>query len=225
MELTTLSTGSSGNCYILKSANGKFCVLDCGVRFKDITKSTQFGSFTNLDFVFVTHSHHDHNMSMKDFALSGVDIISYENITSNKTIEIGQWVLYPFPVAHNALNYGVIIYDKFENKKLVYATDFVSMPKIQNVDYWLYEINYDQFTVDKLIETQDLEDLHVANNIKYHNSLESAVEYFSGLNNKPKLVVACHLSNIGGCDKNILYRMRPLCDKIEIATKNKTIKF
>ncbi len=167
----------------------------------------------------------DHSLSLKDFALSGVEIVSYENIISNKPIKIGQWVLYPFPVAHNALNYGVIIYDTFEKKKMVYATDFVSMPKIQNVDYWLYEINYDKFTVDKLIDTQDLEDLHVANNIKYHNSLESAVEYFSGLNNKPKLVVACHLSNIGGCDKNILYKMRPLCDKVEIATKNKTINF
>lgn len=151
--------------------------------------------------------------------------MSYENIISNKTIQIGQWILYPFPVAHNALNYGIIIYDTFEKKKLVYATDFVSMPKIQNVDYWLYEINYDEFTVDKLIETQDLEELHVANNVKYHNSLESAVEYFSGINNKPKLIVACHLSNIGGCDKNIIRQMKPLCDRIEIATKNKTIKF
>lgn len=169
--------------------------------------------------------HHDHSLSLKDFALTGVEIVSYENITSNKAIQIGQWILYPFPVEHNVLNYGIIIYDTFENKKMVYVTDFVSMPKIQNVDYWLYEINYDEFTVDKLIETQDLEELHVANNVKYHNSLESAVEYFSGLNNKPKLIVACHLSNIGGCDKNIVRQMKLLCDRIEIATKNKTIKF
>lgn len=151
--------------------------------------------------------------------------MSYENITSNKAVKIGQWTIYPFPVVHNALNYGIIIYDSVENKKLVYATDFVSMPKIQNVDYWLYEINYDKETVDKLVDTQDLEELHVANNIKYHNSLESAVEYFSNLNNKPKLIIACHLSNIGGCDKNILNKIKPLCDKVEIATKNKTIKF
>ena len=169
--------------------------------------------------------HKDHSLSLKDFALSGVEIVSYENITSNKTIQIGQWVLYPFPVAHNALNYGVIIYDTFEKKKLVYATDFVSMPKIQNVDYWLYEINYDEFTINKLIETQDLEELHVANNVKYHNSLESAVKYFSELSNKPKLIVACHLSNIGGCDKNIIKQMRPLCDRIEIAVKNKITRF
>lgn len=108
---------------------------------------------------------------------------------------------------------------------MVYATDFVKMPLIQGVDYWLYEINYDEFTVDKLIETKNLEELHVANNVKYHNSLESAIEYFSKLKQKPKLLVACHLSNISGCDKNILREMKPLVDRVEIATKNKTIKF
>lgn len=225
MELTTLSTGSRGNCYILKSSNGRFCILDCGLKLKEITSSSAFGKFMDCDFAFCSHEHKDHSLSLEDFEKSGIDCISYKNIQSGKTIKFGQWVIYPFPVAHNALNYGAIILDKSENKKIVYATDFVSMPKIQNVDYWLYEINYDEFTVNKLIDTQDLEDLHVANNIKYHNSLESAVEYFSGLNNKPKLVVACHLSNIGGCDKNILYKMKRLCDRIKIATKNKTIKF
>ena len=169
--------------------------------------------------------HHDHNASLEDFKLTGIEILSYENLVAGKLIKVGQWQIYPFTVEHNALNYGAIIYDTVENKKMVYATDFVKMPLIQNVDYWLYEINYDEFTVDKLIETKDLEELHVANNVKYHNSLESAIEYFSKLKQKPKLLVACHLSNIGGCDKNILREMQPLVDKVEIATKNKTIKF
>lgn len=225
MELTTLSTGSKGNCYILKSNNGNFCVIDCGIKFRDITNSESFGGFNKLDFIFVSHAHHDHNASLEDFKRSGVDIISYENIVSNTPTKIGQWTIYPFPVLHNALNYGAIIYDNFENKRMVYVTDFIKMPLIQNVDYWLYEINYDEFTIDKLIETKDLEDLHIANNVKYHNSLENAVKYFSSLNNKPKLLIACHLSNIGGCDKNILQQMKPLVDKVEIATKNKTIKF
>ena len=157
--------------------------------------------------------------------MSGVDCISYKSIVPRKKIEIGQWEITPFTVLHNAVNYGIIIYDKFENKKMVYATDFIKMPKIQGVDYWLYEINYDQFTIDKLIDTKDLDKLHIANNVKYHNSLEDAVEYFKSIKSKPKLVVACHLSNIGGCDKNILRDMKPLCNRIEIAKKNKTIRF
>lgn len=57
MEITTLATGSRGNCHILKSSNGRFCVLDCGIKFKDITSSTAFNSFMNCDFVFASHDH------------------------------------------------------------------------------------------------------------------------------------------------------------------------
>ena len=108
---------------------------------------------------------------------------------------------------------------------MVYATDFVKIPPIENVDYWLYEINYDEFTVDKLIDSRDLEQLHIANNVKYHNSLENAVAYFEALKTRPKLVIACHLSNMGGCAENIIHSMKPLCDRIEIAKKNKTFEF
>ena len=225
MKLTTLSSNSKGNCHILKSSNGKFCILDCGIKFKDITSSKEFSSFQDLDFVFSSHIHLDHSKSLKDFALTGVEIVSYENIEPRKPINIGQWTLIPFPVLHNVPNYGLIIYDNYEQKRIVYATDFVKLPKIVNTDYWIYEINYDEFNVNKIIEKQEIEDLHIANNVKYHNSLESAIEYFSELGNKPKLIIACHLSNMGGCEENILREMQPLCDQIEIAKKNKTIKF
>lgn len=225
MEITTLGTGSKGNCYILKSNNGRFCVLDCGLKFKDITSNDHFDSFKNLDFLFVTHEHKDHSLSLKDFERSGVECITYENTIPKQKIEIGQWIIFPFAVIHNALNYGAIIYDKYEQKKIVYVTDFTKMPKIDNVDYWLYEINYDMETANQIIDKKDLEDLHIANNIKYHNSLENAMEYFENCTNKPKLIVACHLSNMGGCDKKILTRMQIFCENIKISRKNETIIF
>lgn len=55
MELTTLATGSRGNCYILSSISGKKCILDCGIKFKDITKNIP--TFKNVDFVYCSHSH------------------------------------------------------------------------------------------------------------------------------------------------------------------------
>ena len=225
MELTTISTGSRGNSYILKSGNGKFCLLDCGVKFKDITSHEKFGSFTDLDFAFTSHEHQDHALSLNEFKLSGCEIVSYENIKPQQRLEIGQWVLLPFVVKHNTLNYGVIIYDKHEKKTMCYATDFTEMPKLKNVDYWLYEINYDEFTVDKVIDNQDITKIHVANNIKFHNSLENATQYFATLKNIPKLIVVCHISNMGGTKERIQKEMSELCDRVEIATKNKIIEF
>lgn len=57
MKVVTLSSGSKGNNYILQSDNGKFCILDCGLKFEDITNSKYFNSFSKLDFVFCSHIH------------------------------------------------------------------------------------------------------------------------------------------------------------------------
>lgn len=225
MELTTLASSSRGNCYILKSNTGRFCLLDCGLKFESITNSKYFSSFSKLDFVFVSHEHKDHSKSLIDFENSGVECLSYKNLLGVSRVVIGDWIICPFPVKHNVENYGAIIYNKLEDKKIVYATDFVEMPKIQNVDYWLYEINYDEFTVDKIIDSQDISKLHVANNIQWHNSLENALEYFKSLNNRPKLIIACHTSEMGGTKELIKKRLSKLCDRVEIATRNQVIEF
>lgn len=218
MKLKVLSTGSKGNSYILTSSNGKYCILDCGISFNDIKKNMT--SFKDLDFVFTSHIHQDHSKALKDFELSGCKCISYKNITCTK-IEIGQWTLVPFRVIHNELNYGVIIYDSYENKKIVYATDFSSMPIIKNVDNWLYEINYDEFTVNKLVENGNF--LHLSNNIHFHNSLENAVKYFEKIG-KVNTLIACHLSNIGGTKERIENTMHNYAKHLYIAKKGEVIE-
>lgn len=225
MKLVTLSTGSKGNSYILQSNNGKFCVLDCGIKFQDITNNENFNGFRNLDFVFCSHIHEDHSRSLEDFKNSGCEIISYENPRLNETIVIGQWRLRMFHVKHNAENYGIIIHDTNENKTFCYVTDFTEMPKIEKVDYWLYEINYDEFTVNKLIDEKDISKLHIANNIQFHNSLENSQEYFGNLKTKPKLIIACHKSNMGGLAENIENGMKDFCDRIVVAKKNLVVEF
>lgn len=57
MKMSVLSSGSQGNSYLIQSSNEKFCVLDCGIKFQDITNNENFNGFKNLDFVFVSHYH------------------------------------------------------------------------------------------------------------------------------------------------------------------------
>lgn len=57
MDVITLATGSTGNCYFVKDNNGKTVILDCGIKFKDITHHPEFPKFKDIDFVFVSHSH------------------------------------------------------------------------------------------------------------------------------------------------------------------------
>lgn len=55
MRIITLGSGSTGNCYLLE-LNNKTIVLDCGLKFEDITKDINFPKFRNISFVFVSHS-------------------------------------------------------------------------------------------------------------------------------------------------------------------------
>jgi hypothetical protein len=224
LNLTVLASGSSGNSYILKSSNGKFIILDCGVKFKNITSNLSFNGFTNLDFVFISHIHHDHSASQQDFKNSGCEMVTYENIKSYEVREIGQWKIQCFPAKHNALNYGILIYDNVDKKLFCYATDFSEIPLIRNIDYWLYEINYSNEIAENQLINLQIEMSHIQNTMNYHNSLENAIEYFSK-NSKANTIIACHLNSMQGLEKEILTNMKQFAKNIYIAKKNTIINF
>ena len=56
MKVITLASGSSGNAYLVEE-NGRYILLDCGIKFEDITGSKHFPGFRKLDLVFVSHLH------------------------------------------------------------------------------------------------------------------------------------------------------------------------
>lgn len=57
MNVITLSTGSKGNCYILKDCENNSIILDCGIKFEEITHHPEFPKFSKIEFVFVSHIH------------------------------------------------------------------------------------------------------------------------------------------------------------------------
>jgi Cft2 family RNA processing exonuclease len=57
MDVITLATGSTGNCYFVKDVNGKTIILDCGINFQEITHHQDFPKFSDIEFVFVSHIH------------------------------------------------------------------------------------------------------------------------------------------------------------------------
>lgn len=57
MIMNTLASGSTGNCHFLKNSNGRFIILDCGVKMSTITGSEHFTGFSDIDFVFCSHCH------------------------------------------------------------------------------------------------------------------------------------------------------------------------
>lgn len=215
MEVITIGTGSKGNCYLVKCSNDRTIVLDAGLRFKDITSHPAFPKFNNISYVFITHMHQDHSLSMSNFEQSGCEMITYKQLENKvQYFKFDGFDITTFPVAHNVPNWGIVIKDTQTNEKLCYMTDFYKCPKVENCDTYLYEVNYVEAYIDKMIEDGiDIKNCGFNN----HNSLEKAVEYFASLNTRPKRIICCHLSKYNALEREILKQLKPFADKVEIA--------
>lgn len=214
MEIDCLGTGSTGNCYIIKDINGRAIILDCGIKFQDITHHETFPKFINIDFVFVSHSHSDHNRSINEFKKTGCEIISYETLQPKvQTWKLGNWECITFPLPHNVPNWGIVIASEVTHEKLCYMTDFTSAPKVEGVDYWLYEVNYIERLIDQMIdEDKDLKHLGFNN----HNSLENAKSYFSSLKTRQKVIMCCHSSGNHAIKQVIKEELEPFADEVTV---------
>ena len=166
-----------------------------------------------------TVDHHDHDKALKDFKRSGCEIISYETLKKEVQQQIvGNFTVTTFPVVHNVDNWGIVICDNTTHEKLCYVTDFNAIPKIESVDYWLYEVNY----VEKGIEAQiDKGRDFKHTNFVFHNSLEKAMAYFKEIKTRPKEITICHLSKDNGDYKYILREMSQFADIVKLADKEK----
>lgn len=211
MEVYTIGTGSSGNSYVV-GINDSYVLLDCGLRFREITHHPKFPSFSKLDFVFCSHEHGDHNKSLKDFKRSGCKIVSYETLPNNPSkLDSGTWEILTFQVAHNVKCFGVLLKHKETGEKLCYMTDFYKAPMIENCNEFIFEVNYIDALIDEMID-EDKEFRHLGFN--NHCSLEYATEYFSSMKTKPKKIYCCHGSKSHSIKKRIYEGMKQFADEV-----------
>ena len=159
--------------------------------------------------------HGDHNKSMKDFERSGCEMLTYETLEP----KVQYWYyehfkIITYPILHNVSNFGIIIQSLIDNEKICYMTDFVKAPKIEGCDKYIFEVNYIDAYIDEMIE-ENKELKH--NNFLNHQSLESAVDYFSELKTHCKEIICFHLSANNSIKSRILNAMQPFADKVSIA--------
>lgn len=166
LSFCSFSSGSSGNCYLIKSENTALLV-DAGISGKKILEGLE-KTQTKLDLLLgllITHEHSDHTKSIrvltkkhsglqayaneKTWSMIGLDICEGQKKTfaTGQTFFIGDIEVKPFQVSHDAADpVGFSFYSKGKQISVVTDTGYLSqeiMGEITNADILILEANHD----------------------------------------------------------------------------------
>lgn len=210
MSIKILSSGSSGNCYLLETSK-ETLILECGIKYKDILKGLKF-DLSKVVGCLVSHEHGDHSKAINEIMNSGIDIyMSAEskegvNFKSPATHRINRvkhgnkyrigmsgFNIVPFAVEHDTKEpLGFLVYHK-ELGKILFATDTYYLKyKFKDIDHILIECNYSESILEELPTWR-------ARVLKSHMSLETLKEALKTWDlSKTKDITLIHISEGNG---------------------------
>jgi len=164
MELSVLSSGSSGNCFYVES-NKHAILVDCGISCKQVLERLQIigKKPENIKGIFVTHEHSDHIAGIDVLARSlSIPIYSTEKVAKdcflcsdkslireigkNESTKIGDLTIEAFSKSHKAVD--PISFSIINKKRLSIITDAGFICKnieenIKEADFLCLESNHD----------------------------------------------------------------------------------
>lgn len=218
LTLNCIGTGSLGNMYLLDH-NGNKLVIELGMSYKDLLLN--IADINSIDGAIYSHKHLDHAMpnTIAELQNLGVKIITPNNSQIGKRYKIGDFEIVPLPAIHNVECRAYLI--RVGGDTILFATDTRLLPKVNNIkiDYFIIEINYIEQIREQVVLNGNA--IHLEGIYQNHHSLESAIEYFSGLSYKPKKIVSIHKSNSGIFDDKIVVdELKCFAKEIYVAENN-----
>lgn len=167
LRFCSLASGSSGNCYLIKTDN-KALLIDAGISGKKIFQGLEAAdvALENVCGVLVTHEHIDHVKSLPILSKKLPNVKIYANDSTWDSIErpvaeekrasfrtgedfyIDDFLIRPFPIPHDAADpVGFSIY--INDRQISIATDVGHITdeifcEITNADLLLLEANHEE---------------------------------------------------------------------------------
>ena len=220
MEIKVIGSNSKGNCYII---NGEL-LLDAGVPIKDIKIGLDF-DLSKVVGCLVTHSHKDHNKSVKDLVKSGImcymngntieetGIEDYNIKNHNYTIfKLDYYLIKPFECYHDVQCTGYLIIDTRTKESIVFATDTMQIPyEFSNATAYLIEANYSEEILNKKMENGEINTEMAKRVFHTHFSFENCMDFLQTQDlSKTKKIILIHLSDDNSDEK----RFKEECEEI-----------
>lgn len=152
MTLKVISSGSSGNAYILDSGKEQL-LLECGVKWSNIVKALGY-TISNAVGVLVSHRHLDHAKSISNALTYRIPVYSCKDVCErhkgviliepNKKYKIGDFVVQPIPVSHDVECYSYLI-EHPDCGRILFCTDLSDFPHtVKNIQHFLIESNFSE---------------------------------------------------------------------------------
>lgn len=213
IEIKTLATGSTGNCYHITDGETSL-LLEAGIRFRDIQKALNFKT-SNIAGVLVTHEHKDHCKAIQDVARAGLNIyvskgtkeaIGIEHhrikvVKKLKPFSIGTWTILPFDVEHDVSEPFGFLLANMAGDKLLFATDtYYIRYKFTGLTHIMIECNYSEKILNENIASGRIHKGMKTRLIKSHFSLENVMNFFKA--NDLSKVEEIHLLHLSDSNSN-----------------------
>ena len=234
-EIEIVSSGSSANGYLLKSA-GEILVLELGCRFMDYVEilGSDFNKVVGCAF---THRHSDHinPSTAKEFVRRGIPVFAHEDVIKEADLKgfspllshfqnkVGGFIIQTFETPHNVPNYGFLIQTP-TNERILFVTDTTGVNlRFRDIDCIMVECNHDDDTLLDNLANHDVSMSHP----EWHLGLEDCAEFCKqNISASTKQIILIHLSQTNVNEEHAIATVKERCkfDNVAVAHKGDTFK-
>ncbi len=227
MKVKAIASGSKGNAYYISDGKTQL-LIECGVTMKRLCGDTEY-DFKDTQGILISHRHSNHCKSIQKCIDAGVDIYApadvykHMNITGErchivspfKSFVIGFFMILPFDLHHDCVNYGYLISSRHTGERLLYFTDtYMVKYKFPGITHIMAECNYSIRTLKENV-TLGLTPPWLKDRIKVsHMSVERLEQFFESNNlDNIKKIYLIHLSENNGNANVFRYRIKKVTGK------------
>lgn len=232
IEITTLATGSTGNCYMIDDGSTRL-LIELGITFKQIQKTLNYETL-KIAGALISHSHKDHckgvqgalNASMNVYMSQTTEVeigIQHNRIRryeNKKQFRVGSFTVLPFDVKHDVENHGFLIQSD-NGSKLLFASDTYYVRFLfKDLNYIMIECNYSEKILDENIENERTPKFLGKRIKKSHFSLENLLEFFKANDlSKVREIHLLHLSDANSNEELFKREVQKVTGKLVIVAK------
>ena len=156
MNIQSIASGSTGNCYVLDDGYSTL-LIECGVPIARIRQSLKF-KLSSVKGCIISHEHGDHIKAAKDILSAGIEIYTsrgtaltkglyghrVNHVKEGRPFSVGTFNITAFRVMHDAKEpFGFVVHSISSKETVLYITDTSYSPvKFNNLTHIMLEINY-----------------------------------------------------------------------------------